>query len=186
MILEIGSAPNASGASGLSHACASSLGEQPHRRYGERPPNNPGPCLTLSLLVTGIAANDVDDALAPHHFAVLANPLHAGSDLHVNLLSLANWRGKAPQYKPCDANLPRALQARFRLLRRPAIANRAQLQFTLVWSNYPESPHNPNVSGQHPPWREGNRTQNNRSSSSVGPAVRATGPDSVMAIVCSK
>jgi hypothetical protein len=40
---------------------------------------------TLTLLVARIAANDVQLPVAAHELAVLANSLHAGSNLHRRL-----------------------------------------------------------------------------------------------------
>jgi len=38
--------------------------------------------LSLTLFVPGIAANHVQAPMSPHQFAVFANALHAGSNLH--------------------------------------------------------------------------------------------------------
>jgi hypothetical protein len=40
------------------------------------------PTLALSLLVAGVAADDVDPALTADHLAVFANPLDAGTNFH--------------------------------------------------------------------------------------------------------
>ncbi len=48
--------------------------------------------LALSLLVTGVFANDVDPASTADHFAFVANSLNAGSYLHDSLLpNLGRW-----------------------------------------------------------------------------------------------
>jgi hypothetical protein len=41
----------------------------------------------LTLLVTGVLADDLDATVATDHLAVLADSLDAGSDLHVSLLT---------------------------------------------------------------------------------------------------
>ena len=50
--------------------------------------------LTLTLLMAGIAAHHIDGAFAAHHFAVLANPLDAGPDLHLDYLLSLNKAAK--------------------------------------------------------------------------------------------
>src|SRR6202021_871304 len=48
-------------------------------------PTHPGELrsgLTLALLVTGVLADDADDALAADHFALVADLLDARTDLH--------------------------------------------------------------------------------------------------------
>ena len=103
--------------------------------------------LALSLFMAGIAAHHVDNALAAYHFAVFANPLHAGTDFHLDLPSFANWRGKAPQYKQCHANLPRAQRLGFRLQRQPDNATEPEYYLALIFLDTPKSPCN------HPLWR---------------------------------
>ena len=55
---------------------------------------------TLSLLMAGIAAHDMDDAAAPYDLAFIANPLDACSYFHDNIQTeFAGCTAPASVYK---------------------------------------------------------------------------------------
>jgi hypothetical protein len=69
---------------------------------------------TLALLVSGIAANNVDDASTANDLAVLADSLDAGTNFHDYLHFNLYKGGKAPQYKRWGPALPRPDNKEFR------------------------------------------------------------------------
>ena len=78
------------------------FGKDPHRSSRS---------LTLPLFVAGIRAHDVNTSSSTNHFAVLANPFHACTDLHRST-SRITWigSGKADEYKGRGSKSSRAVQ----------------------------------------------------------------------------
>ena len=112
--------------------------------------------LTLPLFVAGIRANDVNTSSPTNHFAVLANPLHACTDLHRST-SRITWigSGKADEYKGRGSKSSRAVQpiskkksrtgfyCRFSMLRLPRYgSNRASASAAHTRGDRPK-PSNP-------------------------------------------
>src|SRR3954453_6477559 len=72
-------------------------------RVGTDGPDRSGS--TLALLVAGILADDVDLPPAANDLAVLADPLHAGSNLHRTSYSLSHQQqSRTPRRNPCHGS----------------------------------------------------------------------------------
>lgn len=71
-------------------------------------PTAPSPS-TLALLMTGIAANNVDDALAANYLAVFTDSFDAGTHFHDNCYAgISSKWGKVPQYTRYGPGFTRA------------------------------------------------------------------------------
>ena len=119
---------------------------------------------------------------AADHLTIFANPFHARSDFHHDLPYYHKTQGKAPQYSAA-AGLPGPGRHQHGQSRKTA--------GNTIPSGEAKLPDFRSHPSQQQPTalpREGDgsptRAQNSRSASDVGPAVWATGPDSVIAIVC--
>lgn len=135
--------------------------------------------LALALLMTRIAAHDVDHAATADNLALVTNPFDAGTDFHggtpigTNAPSgrLSNWR-QTLEYTAAAAGSARADRED---LGRPP--NRAIRQKTAAGAKFLE----PSRGGANRRY-----VDNAAASDGEGASVSRTGPSAVIAIVCSK